>query len=698
MPTRDYAIASVRLYDEGQGDPVVADHGFDWLTILASDAGFGTFSRTSAGFPLLEMLPGIGLTCRPSVVLKDTRLSHFITAGGSFAERRPIAGSPRVYRLAQTNATAGIQYSAATIYHARANPHVAFTLLLPDTPPDWDATTYPPYVRIELAATVAIQFEKGAAFIARWVDGAWRAVESLPNPSKGGGYQDLDEIMIWVRCYRGRVGVSFDLGQSYTWHGNPDGSPLSIPAGAIILRGQGGQCAFGIHQLAYTAGTWTSPQRNTFTSRIAPTSTITGRADTPGTTSVSFTDLSSPTTGIAQWRSTLTPDTLANTPFAFHSAPVLYSVQFSYPVTTAMGFNAGTYTTWTEELEHVRVRLPYELGEGDAAIEVRLDPQSVFAANYRWRKVAIYLGFKLSDNTDELTLVFTGYVRKASVRWEEDFGRAVLVLECDNAAARFRRTQWTALSDRALGGEMLNGAADYILASEGLDSSYRSWNTLGNSFGLPSGAPEEPFERLQPREHKWDTLQRIFGYAGLELAVTAAGGLISGPFGYYSSTVWNLRATPQSATDDRELLDAIEHDLNYAELTTAVMVYSLDQYGSAHLAWAVDTAAETSVLSGRFCPWREVYQDEIPGRSSPGIGQARAAALAGDMLPLRTEGTAATPADLRIQRRDQLEFHGVGGVGIADNVRFVVLTQDFDWRRGEGGTTLVVPMGIRRIL
>src|SRR4051812_47617128 len=100
MPAADVRaapLARALLAAPGQGDPLKTLEELTWLGVLGYEWPFGTFSRDGSGFPQLAYQPGAGLVCRPFYIPQDTRLTHYTTAGGSWEERKPGTGSPRVY-------------------------------------------------------------------------------------------------------------------------------------------------------------------------------------------------------------------------------------------------------------------------------------------------------------------------------------------------------------------------------------------------------------------------------------------------------------------------------------------------------------------------------------------------------------------------------------------------------------------------
>lgn len=697
---RVYPDASVYVYDEGQGDPVVTDRGFSWLDILQQSVQYGTVGADAAGFQQLEFveMPGPGgkplgaLVCAPQVVRKDTRLSQYTLTGGGWDEARPGTGSPRVYRLMQASGTAGVRYSATSKFSLPQNPSVAFVLALPDTPADWDAAALPPYVQIEFGqGKWALYWSKQAGYLLRKVDGTWQVATELPRTSKS-GYQDSGEFVVYLRCLRGRVGVSTDDGNSYAWATNQDYSPITVAAAPLTLSGQGGAVQFGLWQIVYAAGHYDSPTRNTFTSRMEATPSFQSRKYLPAGTSIAFADRSTPASGIAGYRVTLTPKASVGSPFTFYSTPELYSVTFQYPVVTGGGL--GTYATpWDGYTLGATITKPYELAGGTCTLRVRKSAFADLTGNYRRRKVRVWLGATVDTGGYSRANVFTGYIRTVRVT-RAQFGEDLLEITLENAAARFRRSEWSPLDIVALGGLTVNQAMDYVLQSEGLDSSYRAWHANGDAMVLPEGLAEDPCELLRCREKKWETLVRLASFALLEVGVLDNGAFASVPRGTLSGNSWSYSAQGTA------LLDAtasVGVNLDYDESLTAVLVQGRAENGSSLLAWAADAAAETDPLSGRFAPWRELSQDEVSGTCSSGMLSARCQCLALEGLALKLEPEVQVPVNLGLSRRDVIPLYACADLGIPNAANHVILTLSHEYDASRTLATLRTTAGLRRL-
>lgn len=718
-------LASLRLYDPGQGDPVVTDRGLGWYDVLAESALLGTYQRDAAGEMLLEFVEGVGIVCRPFLVLQDTLETRWDFSGGTWEERKPATGSPRKYRLCQLDTTANLAFSATLDHNAPANPSVAFSFVFVDTPPDHNATTYPPYCRIELGHNSrqwALEFSKvyGARLLGyNDTTSSWEPVANLPEPERPAN-ADNAEALIVFRVLRDQIAVSVDRGRNYTFWPLPRdaaGAVLPIRTGPVVVRGQGGMLVFGMHQVRYYTGHYTSPARNTLASRTSPTATISGRYSLPPGTSLVFSDQSTPAASSAKWRATFTPKAHLTASFSFYSTPELYAAQFTYPV--ARDLPTLYYTTpWDGAanspygLTRISLDKPYELASSCAKVRIRLNPQSQFTTfSLRWRKAELLLGELDSDGTTTRTeATWAGYI--AAVETEaEEYNSQDLSLELVTLATILQRQFWTDFDRVPLGGQTVNqalndiltscGFADYLTAF-GIPYSYVSWHALGDNLTLPSGTPEEPFEWPPAGESKWETMVRIAGYAGLEIAVLDDGTLSSGPQKYISPFVTHqFRMVPDDTVTDglKRFVKRISLRVDYREAITAVITKGVDLFKRAVYGWARDTHAETFPLSDRYSPFRELIQEDIPYTVDPGaiIAATRAQALAVEGFPLKYEPDIAVPVNLDVVRRDRGTIVG-SYVGIADWHEFGVLTLHHEYRADDPGfARMETHAGLRRV-
>lgn len=697
---RAFATARLFLFDPGQGDPVVSDYGFMWLDQLAGqDEAPGRPDFDAAGLPLVEFIKGIGVCCAAFPVPKNTSLSQFTPSGGNWDTLIPGTGAPRVQFIEQYSTTAGVQWSATSTYSLPSEPDFVASFLIEDTPADWNATTFPPYVRLEWggsAGRYGLHFQNGKLHLMRRLAGTWQSVKELKgSPKKSGQGNKESESSVYVRCLRGRLCISTDFGKSYEIYQDPAGD-LSIPPGTLTFRGQGGWAAFNLSQLQYFTGKYTSQPRGTAKNRLSPTVTLAPWASTPGTSSVTLADLGSGST--AQYRATLTPANVgALVPFQFQRCPVLMAVTYDIGVTTDPLTGGGTTTQpWNHVLESISPEKPFELDGGSVSFQFKSDAFSLFTGNYRDRKLGVQLGHVREDGTAEYFDAGVYYIEEVSLSREE-WGRVPVTMRARSATAPYQDHKWNSLETRALGGMTANAAADYVLSRLGRGSAYRSWHALGDSFVLDRGTPENPAFLLKKGSSAWDTLQEIFGAAGLEIGVTNSGLLATVPRHYVAPVVWIKYGADGAGLELRDRVATLSNRLNYSQNSTAVLVEGKGEGEELLLCYNVDGAAETQVTSGRFAPWRKLYTEEMQGALSGGTLQSRAAALMLELTPLKTEPELSVPVDIRMARRDQVTLYGCESVGIPEGAHFVILTIRHEYRAETALSELRTFVGLRRI-
>lgn len=702
MPaTRDFPFASVRVYDVGHGDPVVTDRGLGWYDVLAESFESGDSEVNANGLPLLEVIDGVGLCCKAFPVAKDTRLTHGTASGGSWEEERHSSGGDRAYRVTQYDSAAtATAWSWTNNSQAHpADPQLAFSLLLPDTPSDWDFAAYPPFIRVELGASYGVQFGKDGTFLMRYISGAWQAVKSLPTPSRSSGYTDAEEVWCYVRVLRGLVCVSFDFGQSYTTYA-PTGEAATIPSGKVILRGRGGAVTFGLHQLICYEADYDSQLRQLERPRASATTTFTGsRYDLNGGT-VTFTDLGVPLSSVAQYRATLAPVAVTGTNWNWYQTPVLYATQ--YRIARVIQ-NIGTnYTTPIDDaLVSIRISKPRALDGSTCTIVFEVN---AFDANtldgYKYRRVDVITGYRLSDGNTEEYASGTFYITEISAEWGagEDFSKIKVTWTCVNLSGLLKQDGWTVLRQYALGGQTPNAAGDEILYHHGLNSSYRSWHAYGAAGLIPYGAAENPVELTNADEYPWETLVRIFEERYLEVGIDDSNVAFTLPLNYVSATVDDtLRATPVSATDERNQIERLAYRIDYRETADSAIVYATGENGQLVLSATYDADAQSDTASARFSPWRRTVQKRLDGTPNAAYALGHLQSLAQQTFQLPREADFSIPIDPRRSRRERLALYGFAGLGIPDATEFVLLTLEHVWERQQGLTSLKTTGGLARL-
>ena len=656
------ALAEVRVFLPNGADPYLTKRVYAFYETMAE-----VFAQDSApvdtyanGHPLLEFIEGVGLVCTGRLNLQDTITTNFPSSAGTWSHYYPASGgTPRKRRLRQTSTVAGLQWSTgASNYTLPVNPCVIFSLNVPETPPDWDESTYPPYVRIVLGGgAYALEWSKvyGNALLIN-AGGAWEAIAEIP-PLETANNTDNREVFVWFRVHRGLilVGVSArGRPQTYTAARLPHdayGVPADFPGGYWLCQGQGGQIAgLGIHQMAFTAGDYLSPIRPLDRNRSFQTATFAGsRFSEPTGTSVTLYDWTNHTALLAGYKAILTPATTGTgTPFLFHHSPELYAVRFKYPAVRSIP--TGVYTTPFEQTA-VRIQEPDDLADSSAEITARLDPSVQASFNYPLTFFEILLKELDSDGTTERSYtVFGGHLTEEPIE-NGTFNELTWQGKLQNQALRFKSAFWQPFESVPLGGQSVNAAIEEVFESEGLDpAGYITLHVAGNLMPIPAGWPEDPAEWPSEGESKWETLRRIAGYAGLEIIPKRDGTYECVALGYVAAAVTKeWEAAP--ATDLLAFVQRFRNTRLHLERATYIIVEGMNWAGVPMWFIAIDTDAEEQPTSPRFTPWRITLRDRIPGRTTPGLLIGRAQALAAELFRNRDEAEVVAPIDFTVERR-----------------------------------------------
>lgn len=702
---RVLAHLAVKLFDPGEGDPRLTDHGFAWRDPLAiAEPPPGTPELDGAGRPLVQHVPGCGLICAPVPVLQETRLAHWETttsSGVPWEEVTPASAAPAVRRLHQVDTTAGVTWSARSRTPLAAETAVAISLILLDTPADWDVEAEPPELQIEIGdretpgAAWAVRLEKHVAALYRWSGSAWEYARSLPPPPRSAGYGDLEELQLWLVPAGGRLLVSWTGGAEWTTIGS-DAEPAQVGSGRPRLSGRGGSVLFGVHQLLLREGSWSGRPRDTLTERTAPVVTITGDERTAAGTGIGYEDLSAGRH--VRYRATLTPagSTWVGPGWTAYRTPVLRAVTCDIAPTAVAG--SGAYTEpWAGRCLAVTIEKPEDLSQSTATLRVK--PTAGPTGGFRRRKLLIELGYREGEAAAVTWTAFIGYIRTVSAT-RDRYGEGLLEIIADGPATPLRRQRWTELHVRSLAGLTVNAASDYVLGRFGipLDSSHRVWHPWGDLTAVPADGDARAAELIRPGEQAWTTLARLQSYARLELAVSDDGVITAVPQDYTTGTAHELRTAPGSGLDLRELATGIGHRLDYDETSTAVLVSGTDAGGERIWAWAVDEEAENQPLSDRFCPWREVEQDVVPGAGTPAALTGRAQLLAQQRFGLAYQLQAPVHLHDTISRRDSVLVYGAAAEGIPDGTEYVVTAMRHHVEvRPDGTALLETDLGLRRL-
>jgi hypothetical protein len=608
----------------------------------------------------------IGLVCRAFHVPQDTTEARYSSSAGTWEELIDHQGRDDKLRLWQLNSTADLQAATTSLFPLPENPEVAWTVRFQDTPLDHDSTTLPPKIQIEFGGSAwALLFSKEYGnYLLRYNSSAaaFEAVKELP-PLQLVVTGEHAEGLVYLRCLRGKIGVSMDRGNSYAFYSDPDPTAtITVSSSTYTVRGTGGVFAFGLWQLICYTGTYTSQTKHTGpnSARLAGSLTFTERKSEPAGSSVALTDLSDLTAETAQWRATLTPASTVAIPFTFYKSPELYAVSAILEAIHAGG--AGTWDTpYDSNLAaetwplQSRVSRPLEADQGAATLLVRIPDDGPYDAPTPFQKVLLRQGHGEVGGGDTLYDAACGYVAAFEVRWDTP-GEMLLQLELENPTIRFKRQRWNRYNSVPLGGQTVNQAIVDVFVLAGLNASYYNGHTDGD-VTMPAGLPEDPFEWPRRGESFWETIKRLVGYVGLELFYTRDGRFVSLPRNFAQPAVTKTYEGNPS-TDLKALIKSGTYRVDFRENVTRVWVEAQDEAGGVQAAFFPDTPAETDPFSPRFRPWVEEETEEIRGR--PGLAwlTALAQVLGRDLLPVKEETQITAPLDLELSRRDRAEVTG----------------------------------------
>lgn len=712
LVTREYAHASMDIWADGTGDPLRQDPGFGVYHSFDKKSIEGMLvSVNAAGQPLGEFIDEVGITPRPILVPKDTRLFDFdVTPADKWDERQPTGGIYRTYRLWMYDGSTGTTaWSAVSKYVLSGIASYAISLMFEETVADWwDVVGQQPYLRIEIAGgAYAIYWEKhrGTFFLRRNGAGGWDPVKKLSGLQK---IEDTDERLIYIRANRGRVLISMDGGEDWTEIGD-DENPIYLPTGKIGFFGAGFSCGIGVHQLDYsTIRLRPMVGWSTFWPRAGVSAVLQGWYDVFPGAGVAFSDVGNLLARVANYEAVVTPTTVGNYPFAVKAAPALHGVQLNYPFTRVVTSDATT-NELDEYIEAVTIDKPASLSGARATVRLDMRVADALTGNWKLRKVRLKLGYVMSDQSLSMVTSFTGYVTNISEDWHKDatgYRRKVVMMEISNASEALRRSRWTDLDCIPFGGWLPNEVADYILKSvgwmdwAGLDTSYRSWDLTGwlEAFRLPLGKYEDRHEMIKPDEEKWNTLTRVQGTCGCEAGVFDDGTLFTVPINHVESTpTWTFRATSQNSTDIREQMTRLNVTKDFSEGCTAVMVVGKLRNGMRAMAFSVDDAAELLVASGRFSRWRETLRQEIDGTTSPDVLVNTNVMLSQYNFGIWQTAELGVPWHPNVYRHQRVNFLGCSGVGVPDAVDHGVRTIRHHFERNRPMSTLETAIGVWRI-
>ncbi len=676
-------LASVRLYNKGQGDPYILKHEWGWYDTVCCTENYNQGTPEYSGFlPVTETIDGLGMFLRPRINLKDTLLADYTVNGGSWSERAPAFGAPRAKRLVQYDAFPNATWQLTSNFPLPANLHIAFTVATIDTNANNNFVTHPPYWQFEFSnGTYAIRHtEEGGLQLLKNVNGTYypvKEIETQREASVGiGGRNVTPEMMVLIRWLKGSLAISTDRGVTYTIY--QETSAIALDSSTFVFKGQGGSTIFGFHQVQYVNGKWTSPQRGSVQERTAPSTTITPIGYEPQGTTLEVNDLSPSPGTYAQYEVIMAAAATDGQPFNFYTTPELYAVGFQFDVETS--FPLFSYTTpWDGAILSINFQENEDLGGATATIRIRKEADVQFVADYGKRpKIKIYLGELYADGTVLFWEAFTGYIRTIVTEQSEP-GKAFIEITADAVAIRAKKGKWDDFSlPLTLGGDVTaNQVMDKVLMRMGLGrtdgsllATNRNWHSQGDVV-LPAGDPAHPFLWEKCGTTYWDTLEKIAKLVGLEIGVSRAGVYTTVPRDYFeaiASKEWKGVADGNITEGITRMSYSYDSDGNIS----AIIIRGREINGTRAWAFVIDEAAETDPLSSRFTPWRESIEDDVEGYTGGSLLNLAAQGLMDKMQP-DFRATVEGQSRLDVLRRNKALVTGTN-LGATDLDVFGVLT------------------------
>ena len=696
MPTKVMPLARIWRYDRG-ADPYFgagSDFGWDWYDILANTGWRGVSSVDEQGLSDLELLDADGnigrlraLVCRAKVAFTHTHLTDWSVSGGVW-EERAAPGDLAVVGLVQADAGADVVWSATSEDEHPSEPSFAFSFLLGSVPVDHNRTQFPPFAEFSWSdGAWAIRFfpNRAPVLLQRTTAGL-TPMRDLREPTRRSFDGRRGAALVVVRVQRGAICVSTDGGELWTAYQPPDGSAVAAPAGKYSFRGQGAAAAFGLHQVVYDAGTYTSARKPTLRTRtVAPALSFRGVSGPFGATVV-IEDAAGSDKDYAQYRATLTPAFRTTSQFDYYYSPEVYAVELSYPTSPTAGSDTHDGGAAFEgRLLNVTVNKPAELDQATATWTARYSVAAGgFSGVWALRKVRIWLGHEYDNGTNDLAVAFTGYITDVEAI-QRDSSQVTVRFTAQGGTLRPKRMQWTDFV-RPLGGLTVNAALQRWLTGMGLSAAWGSFDARGDAIILPAGSPEEPAYVPRPGRNRWELPAEFCRHARLELAWNDVGQFTTVPADAF---VDNGRSWLASPVDPDDRLESVEFGQRVLDSHTGVIARGRTSAREQVFAFMFDPTAEMDPTSDRFRPWREWHNETIPGETTRAWCNIAAQGLYFEKVLPRFEARWEGELFVPVSRREQVRLVGAStGLADTDELGVLAIRHEVDRQTGTAKTTL----------
>jgi len=452
MAQRVHPVAQVNLYEPGREYQVTYD-GFAQYDVIgdlirSNRITIQPTDMAMLGRPGLQV-PSAMLVDHPKVNAVIARpfldtsqsigLGHFTTQGGAWVAL-PDHGLQGEVQLFQYDGTANEVTGALSNFTLPTNPVFAISLYRSDPPPDHDWEQAPPCTEIHFGVAEtdewALCIPYGAPmFIMRRQGGVWykaaNSERSVRVPTLE-GFSSGQRLLLWMGVWRGKFVFSTDAFAEDIWVYEIPGWELRVRCGKISVLHNAGQYMFSFFPIAMpTAVLDSSPIEAGYNTQDSSGElglnyrhlAVINDSGEP-LQEVEVTDTTDSREDLTPtqraWRATLAPyvhsqqnvgiDPDSGLPVGFQTmvSPQLFSVTIGqYPQVDEL-----------EPPDKVDIASYVESTEGDHSDRLRgvrydlaLDNQlGQYADIEEYRKISIDLGWRLSDDSQQLSRTITGYL------------------------------------------------------------------------------------------------------------------------------------------------------------------------------------------------------------------------------------------------------------------------------------------------
>lgn len=639
---------SIRMFNKG-AEPYFgpgSDFGYNWYSILQNEYKFGQVSYqagvSTAGIadyaPTVEYIGTdrirtgnrntdhdvpIGLVLRPFIQPQD--IGDWTTLAGDlgiWATRRCYQNPP-VDMLVQNfqgvdddgNTVIAPWGSQSDLAHP-SDASFAFSILPAAVSPDYSEIVggVPYYQFAWSGGKWAIRFFRhGNPVLLKAVGGVMIPLMELQSPGRISNGDDPDMVVGIVRVQRGALMISLDNGATYDVWWEPSGTAVYVPSGKYQFTGIGMAAAVGVHQVVYVNGHYDSPPLPMEKPRDGSPNLIQIRGNKPATTNYSIANLA-PTLAATymKYRLSLTKSIRVTGTWDYYYSPEVYIVEYAWPTTPSIYFpihDGGA--TFEGRIQELTVDKPFELDESTCSWTARYTTEEGGPiGSFALRLVQVWGGWEYSDGTNDIDLLFTGYITNAAVTQKNSL-RVDMKFTAQSTALRPKRMQWRDSNATPFDGLSVNNCLLKWAALMGLNSSFVALDSSGrgDNVVLPNVYPEQPAYVPTPGDPRWDIMAKIAELARLELGVLNNGSYALFPSDTFILTPYTWDADPPNDTYSH--IETLSYEQRILDTFTGVLVRGKTMWNEQIAAWIYDIDAETNIFSSRFRPWPEWHIETI---------------------------------------------------------------------------------------